>query len=116
MKLFLLAALAGALSFAQDISGTIAGNVIDPFELVTTYGLDAVRYFLLREVPFGADGDFSRKAMIGRMNSDLANAFGNLAQRTLSIIQKNCEGKVPKPGAFAWLSSPWAGALGAGET
>ena len=84
----------------QKISKSL-GNVIDPFELVTTYGLDSVRYFLLREVPFGADGDFSRKAMIGRMNSDLANAFGNLAQRTLSIVQKNCEGKVPTPGAFA---------------
>ena len=59
----------------QKISKSL-GNVIDPFELVETYGLDAVRYFLLREVPFGADGDFSRKAMIGRMNSDLANEIG----------------------------------------
>jgi len=83
----------------QKISKSL-GNVIDPFELIATYGLDPVRYFLLREVPFGADGDFSRRAMIGRLNADLANAFGNLAQRTLSLIQKNCEGKVPEHGTF----------------
>jgi len=83
----------------QKISKSL-GNVIDPNELVATYGLDPVRYFLLREVPFGADGDFSRRAMIGRLNADLANAFGNLGQRTLSLVQKNCEGKVPQHGAF----------------
>ena len=65
---------------------------------MSTYGLDQVRYFLLREVPFGSDGDFSRKAMVGRMNYDLANQFGNLAQRVLSMIAKNCEAKVPQPG------------------
>ena len=71
------------------------GNVIDPFELVEEFGLDAVRYFLMREVPFGNDGDFSRKAFIHRINGDLANDFGNLAQRCLSMIAKNCGGKVP---------------------
>ncbi|MEQ8195689.1 MAG: methionine--tRNA ligase [Rhodospirillales bacterium] len=76
------------------------GNVIDPLELVETYGLDQVRYFLLREVPFGNDGDFSRQAMINRMNGELANDFGNLAQRVLSMIAKNCEARVPAPGAF----------------
>ena len=55
------------------------GNVIDPFELVEHYGLDPVRYFLLREVPFGNDGDFSRETMVNRINSDLANDLGNLA-------------------------------------
>jgi methionyl-tRNA synthetase len=64
----------------QKISKRL-GNVIDPFQLVQHYGLDQVRYFLLREVPFGNDGDFSHRAMVGRMNYDLANQFGNLAQR-----------------------------------
>lgn len=74
------------------------GNVIDPLALVTTYGLDPVRYFLMREVPFGRDGDFSKAALIQRLNSDLANDLGNLAQRTLSLIQRHAEGKVPTPG------------------
>ena len=71
------------------------GNVIDPIALVDEFGLDRVRYFLMREVPFGNDGDFSRKAFIHRMNGDLANDFGNLAQRCLAMIAKNCDGKVP---------------------
>lgn len=74
------------------------GNVIDPLTLVETYGLDQVRYFMMREVPFGNDGDFSHRAMVNRMNSELANDLGNLAQRTLSMIAKNCEGRVPQPG------------------
>ena len=77
------------------------GNVIVPAQLVERYGLDQVRYFLLREVPFGNDGDFSHKAMVGRMNYDLANQFGNLAQRVLSMIAKNTEGQVPQPQALA---------------
>ncbi|NQW00159.1 MAG: methionine--tRNA ligase [Rhodospirillales bacterium] len=77
------------------------GNVIDPLELVNTYGLDQVRYFLLREVPFGNDGDFSRRAMVGRMNSDLANDYGNLAQRVMSMIHKNCDARMPAPGPFS---------------
>ena len=81
------------------------GNVIDPFELVEKYGLDQVRYFLLREVPFGNDGDFSHRAMIGRINSDLANDFGNLAQRVLSMIAKNCGAKVPDLGDVLDLSA-----------
>jgi methionyl-tRNA synthetase len=81
----------------QKISKSL-GNVIDPYELITTYGLDQTRYFLLREVPFGNDGDFAREAMIRRINSDLANGIGNLAQRTLSQVAKNCDGKVPTPG------------------
>ena len=81
----------------QKISKSL-GNVIDPHQLVESYGLDQVRYFLLREVPFGSDGDFSRRAMVGRMNNDLANDFGNLAQRVLSMIAKNCGGAVPAPG------------------
>jgi methionyl-tRNA synthetase len=78
----------------QKISKSL-GNVIDPHELIATYGLDPVRYFLLREVPFGQDGDFSRAAMIRRMNTDLANDYGNLAQRVLSMIQRYEGGVVP---------------------
>jgi len=73
------------------------GNALDPYELIETYGLDQLRYFVLREVPFGNDGDFSRTAMINRINSDLANDYGNLCQRVLSMIAKNCGGTVPQP-------------------
>ena len=73
------------------------GNALDPYELIESYGLDQLRYFLLREVPFGNDGDFSRTAMINRINSDLANDYGNLCQRVLSMIAKNCGGEVPQP-------------------
>jgi len=83
----------------QKISKSL-GNVIDPFALIERYGLDPVRYFLLREVPFGLDGDFSHRAMVHRVNSDLSNDYGNLAQRVLSMIAKNCNAKVPEPGAF----------------
>ena len=76
------------------------GNIIDPFELVRRYGLDPVRYFLLREVPFGNDGDFSHRAIVSRMNGDLANDYGNLAQRVLTMIRRNCGGRVPASGAF----------------
>ncbi|MEX2648561.1 MAG: methionine--tRNA ligase [Alphaproteobacteria bacterium] len=77
------------------------GNVIDPHALVASYGLDPVRYFVLREVPFGADGDFSRRAVIGRLNGDLANDFGNLVQRVLSMVNRNCDAKVPAPGPLS---------------
>ncbi|MEE9290418.1 MAG: class I tRNA ligase family protein, partial [Alphaproteobacteria bacterium] len=81
----------------QKISKSL-GNVIDPYALVAEYGLDQVRYFQLREVPFGNDGDFSRTAMVQRINGDLANGIGNLAQRTLTLIQRNCGGRLPDPG------------------
>ncbi|GAB5387515.1 MAG: methionine--tRNA ligase [Alphaproteobacteria bacterium] len=76
------------------------GNVVSPSELIETYGLDQTRYFLLREVPFGNDGDFSRNAMIQRINSELANDLGNLCQRSLSMVHKNCGAAVPTPGEF----------------
>lgn len=81
----------------QKISKSL-GNVIDPVALIDTFGLDQTRYFLLREKPFGADGDFSERALINRMNSELANDYGNLAQRTLSMIAKNCAAAVPAKG------------------
>ncbi|MGI4747042.1 MAG: methionine--tRNA ligase [Janthinobacterium lividum] len=74
------------------------GNVVDPRSLADEFGVDAVRYFLLREVPFGGDGDFSRRALISRLNVELANDLGNLAQRTLSQIARNCEGRLPHRG------------------
>ncbi len=83
----------------QKISKSL-GNVIDPVQLIDTYGLDQTRYFLLREVPFGNDGDFSREAMVTRMNRDLANDYGNLVQRVLSMVQRNCDAKVPAAGTY----------------
>jgi methionyl-tRNA synthetase len=77
------------------------GNVVDPFALTEHFGVDQVRYFFMREVPFGQDGNYSHEAIVNRINADLANDFGNLAQRSLSMIAKNCGGAVPAPGAFA---------------
>jgi len=76
------------------------GNVIDPFTMAEHYGVDQMRYFFLREVPFGQDGNYSHEAIVQRINADLANDLGNLAQRSLSMIAKNCGGVVPAPGAF----------------
>jgi len=76
------------------------GNVIAPQQLVDSYGLDQTRYFLLRDVPFGNDGDFSHAQMIARVNAELANNIGNLVQRTLSFIQKNAGAAVPRPGEY----------------
>ncbi|HVT55206.1 MAG TPA: methionine--tRNA ligase, partial [Xanthobacteraceae bacterium] len=71
------------------------GNVVDPFALADAYGVDQLRYFFLREVPFGQDGNYSHDAIVTRTNADLANDLGNLAQRSLSMIAKNLEGKLP---------------------
>jgi methionyl-tRNA synthetase len=76
------------------------GNVIDPFDLVKAYGADPLRYFFLREVPFGQDGNYSHEAIINRTNADLANDFGNLAQRSLTMVARNFGGVLPKPGAL----------------
>ncbi len=76
------------------------GNVLDPFALVENYGLDQFRYFFCREVPYGQDGSYSHDALVNRINADLANDLGNLAQRSLSMIGKNCDAKVPEPGDF----------------
>src|SRR4029453_15119268 len=74
------------------------GNVVDPMELAERYGVDALRYFLLREVSFGQDGSYRNEAIVNRVNSELANSFGNLAQRSLSMIFKNLGGVIPSAG------------------
>ena len=74
------------------------GNVIDPQTLAATYGVDPLRFFFLREVPFGQDGNYSHQAIVNRTNAELSNDLGNLSQRSLSMIAKNCEGRVPEPG------------------
>jgi methionyl-tRNA synthetase len=77
------------------------GNVIDPMALIQNYGADQLRYFLLREVPFGQDGSYSHEAIVTRMNSDLANDLGNLAQRCLAMVSKYCGGVLPEPGGLS---------------
>ncbi|MFE6860300.1 methionine--tRNA ligase [Nocardia sp. NPDC057668] len=76
------------------------GNVVDPMELVDTYGLDAVRFFLLREISYGQDGSYSHEGIVSRINTDLANEYGNLAQRCLKMVLRDFGGVVPAPGDF----------------
>ncbi len=74
------------------------GNVVDPYQVVDEFGADVFRYFLLREIPFGQDGDFSKSAIVARVNGELANGLGNLVSRTLGMIEKYFDAKVPEPG------------------
>ena len=76
------------------------GNVIDPFALADAYGVDPLRYFFLREVPFGQDGNYSHEAIVARINADLANDLGNLAQRSLSMVARQLNGVLPAPAAL----------------
>ncbi|MBI3318137.1 MAG: methionine--tRNA ligase, partial [Candidatus Omnitrophica bacterium] len=89
------------------------GNIVDPQAVVEGYGLDAFRYFLLRDVPLGEDGVFSEEALAKRFNSDLANDLGNLLYRTLTMFEKHAEGKIPPSPpateAAEWISSAWQG-------
>jgi methionyl-tRNA synthetase len=85
------------LSRGEKMSKSV-GNVVDPMVLAEKFGVDALRYFLLREVTFGQDGSYSAEAIVNRANAELANSFGNLAQRTLSMIVKNLGGILPAPG------------------
>ncbi len=84
----------------QKMSKSV-GNVIDPFALADAYGVDQLRYFFLREVPFGQDGTYSHEAIVNRINADLANDLGNLAQRSLTMIARQLGGILPEPGAFS---------------
>jgi len=77
------------------------GNVVDPFNLADQYGVDQMRYFFLREVPYGQDGNYNHEAIVARINADLANDLGNLAQRSLSMIAKQLAGVLPEPGEFS---------------
>jgi methionyl-tRNA synthetase len=77
------------------------GNVVDPFDIANQYGVDQMRYFFLREVPFGQDGSYNHEAIVARINADLANDLGNLAQRSLSMIAKQHAGVLPEPGEFS---------------
>ena len=88
------------LSRGEKMSKSV-GNVVDPIVLARTFGVDALRYFLLREVTFGQDGSYSAEAIVARANAELSNSFGNLAQRTLSMIHKNLGGVLPAPGENA---------------
>ena len=88
------------LSRGEKMSKSI-GNVVDPFVLADRFGVDQLRYVLMREVPFGQDGSYSPEAIVNRVNAELANSFGNLAQRTLSMIHKNLDGVIPAPGKAA---------------
>ena len=76
------------------------GNVVDPYQVADEFGVDVFRYFLMREIPFGHDGDYSNSSLVNRINGELANGLGNLVSRTLGMIEKYFEGKIPAPGEF----------------
>jgi len=89
------------------------GNVVDPFALADAYGVDPLRYFLLREVPFGQDGTYSHEAIVNRSNADLSNDLGNLAQRSLTMVAKQFGGVLPAPGVFSAADQAILGAADA---
>jgi methionyl-tRNA synthetase len=90
----------GFVNYKGEKMSKSLGNTVDPLELVEKYGLDAVRFFLLREISYGQDGGYSHEAIVGRINADLANEFGNLVQRCLTLVSKNFDATVPNPGEF----------------
>ncbi|WP_309131564.1 methionine--tRNA ligase [Brevibacterium sp.] len=91
----------GFLFNAGEKMSKSVGNVVDPIDLVDAFGLDTLRFFLFREFSYGQDGSYTKDSIITRKNSDLANEYGNLAQRSLSMIAKNCDAQVPQPGELS---------------
>src|SRR5204863_8360274 len=81
-------------------------NVVDPFAVTDVYGVDPVRYFLLREIPFGQDGNYSHESIVNRINADLANDLGNLAQRSLTMVARGLGGVLREPGSFTDADQP----------
>ena len=93
----------GWLLFGDDKMSKSKGNVVDPFFLADRYGVDAIRYFLLREIPFGSDGAYTNEALLVRTNADLVNDLGNLVSRTTAMITQYFEGRIPAPNAYTQL-------------
>ena len=93
----------GWLLFGDDKMSKSKGNVVDPFFLADRYGVDAIRYFLLREIPFGSDGAYTNEALLVRTNADLVNDLGNLVSRTTAMITQYFEGRIPAPNAYTEL-------------
>ncbi len=106
----------GWLLFDDDKMSKSKGNVVDPHALIDEFGVDPIRYFLLREISFGQDGNFNRQALIERTNADLANDLGNLLNRSLAMLDKYCQGVIPQQGKLEQVDQELIDAAGATKT